>query len=48
MVRAAMTFAMVKFGQNYMARLVDFFDRTERRSRCRNTCWRLARACCRN
>jgi HEAT repeat protein len=30
MVRAAMTFAMVKFGQNYMARLVDFFgsDRT--------------------
>jgi HEAT repeat protein len=30
MVRAAMTFAMVKFGQNYMARLIDFFgsDRT--------------------
>ena len=29
-VRAAMTFAMVKFGQNYMARLIDFFgsDRT--------------------
>ncbi len=25
MVRAAMTFAMVKFGQNYMARLIDFF-----------------------
>jgi HEAT repeat protein len=29
-VRAAMTFAMVRFGQNYMARLIDFFgsDRT--------------------
>jgi HEAT repeat protein len=32
MVRAAMTFALVKFGQNYLARLVDFFgsDRTSR------------------
>jgi HEAT repeat protein len=30
MVRAAMTFAMVKLGQNYMPRLIDFFgsDRT--------------------